>query len=74
MKKMLIVDDDVHLRKLVRTYAELEDFQCTEAEDAEEAVKNTQQTEFDIVILDVMMPGTDGFEALSRIREHLRCR
>lgn len=41
MKKMLIVDDDVHLRKLVRTYAELEDFQCTEAEDAEEAVKNT---------------------------------
>lgn len=70
MKKMLIVDDDAHLRKLVRTYAELEDFQCTEAEDAQEAVKNTQQTEFDIVILDVMMPGTDGFEALSRIREH----
>ena len=32
MKKMLIVDDDVHLRKLVRTYAELEDFQCTEAD------------------------------------------
>ena len=70
MKKMLIVDDDAHLRKLVRTYAELEDFQCTEAEDAQEAVKNTQQTEFDIVILDVMMPGADGFEALSRIREH----
>ena len=70
MKKMLIVDDDAHLRKLVRTYAELEDFQCTAAEDAEEAVRNTRQTEFDIVILDVMMPGADGFEALSHIREH----
>lgn len=69
MPRMLIVDDDIHLRKLILTYAQLEDFQCREAETSPQALELLRQMEFDIIILDVMMPGPDGFEALARIRE-----
>jgi len=69
MKKMLIVDDDKYLRKLVLTYASVEDFQCQEAENAEQALEQMDAEQFDIIILDVMMPGMDGFQALSKIRE-----
>ena len=70
LRRMLIADDDMHLRKLVSTYAELEGFQCQEAENAQEAIDLLDKTDFDILILDIMMPGKDGFEALAEIREH----
>lgn len=70
MKKMLIVDDDFHLRKLVKTYAEYEGFLCREAENAQQAISLIQETEFHIMILDVMMPGKDGFQVLAEIREY----
>ncbi len=69
MKRMLIVDDDLHLRKLVLTYAQLDDFECWEAENAEQALKLIMEMNFDIVILDIMMPGKDGFETLDEIRK-----
>ena len=69
MPKLLIVDDDVHLRKLVLTYAENDGFQCEEAESGREAVEKANKTRFDIAVLDVMMPGMDGFEALAQIRK-----
>lgn len=68
MSTMLIVDDDLHLRRLILTYAQLENFQCTEAEDSMQALNLIQERNFDIIILDVMMPGPDGFEALEKIR------
>lgn len=69
MKRILIVDDDVHLRKLVQTYAQLEDFFCEEAPNGEMAVDKQETTPFDVIILDVMMPGIDGFQTLKKIRE-----
>jgi DNA-binding response OmpR family regulator len=69
MPKILVVDDDIHLRKLVLTYAELDNFQCEEAETGNEAITKIKQTLFDIIILDVMMPGIDGFETLAEIRK-----
>lgn len=69
MPKMLIVDDDVHLRKLVLTYAQMENFQCREAESGRQALELLRQGEADIIILDVMMPGMDGFETLSELRK-----
>jgi DNA-binding response OmpR family regulator len=68
LPKLLITDDDAELRRIVRTYAELEGFDCTEAENACAALKIMQEADFDILILDVMMPGMDGFEALAEIR------
>ena len=69
MPSMLIVDDDLHLRKLVLTYAQMEQFQCREAETGAQALDILRETPFDIIILDVMMPGMDGFETLAEIRK-----
>ncbi len=68
VRKILIVDDDIHLRKLVLTYAEREGFQCEEAENGQKAIDKVNSMEFDIIVLDVMMPGLDGFETLGEIR------
>ena len=68
MPHILITDDDPHLRRLVRTYAELEGFECTEAGDGAAAVTALKQSAFDLVLLDVMMPKLDGFETLEAIR------
>ncbi len=67
--RLLIVDDDLHLRKLVRTYAQMEQFQCEEAVNGQEALKLLAAHPFDMVVLDVMMPGLSGFETLSQIRK-----
>lgn len=69
MPNLLITDDDLHLRKLVRTYAELEGYRCEEAATGREAITKLSSGAFDIVVLDVMMPGMDGFETLAKIRE-----
>jgi two-component system response regulator ResD len=69
MPKLLIVDDDIHLRKLVMTYAELDGYQCEEAENGQQAIEKANDTQFDIVVLDVMMPELDGFETLGEIRK-----
>ncbi|MCD8083989.1 MAG: response regulator transcription factor [Clostridiales bacterium] len=69
MPRILITDDDLHLRKLVRTYADLEGYQCEEAADGASALDALQHHDFDLIILDVMMPGSDGFETLAQIRK-----
>ena len=69
MPKMLIVDDDIHLRKLVLTYAQMNHFECLEAESGSQALAKLREDEMDIIILDVMMPGQDGFETLAELRK-----
>lgn len=70
MPKLLIVDDDLHLRKLVLTYAQLEGYQCTEAENGFEALEKLRGDSFDLLILDIMMPHMDGFETLGELRKY----
>lgn len=69
MARLLIVDDDMRLRRLVRTYAQLEGYQCQEAASGQEALGLAKTQEFDLIVLDVMMPGMDGFGTLALIRE-----
>lgn len=69
MPNMLIVDDDLHLRKLVLTYAQMENYQCREAENGEQALSLLRESPSDIILLDVMMPGQDGFETLAELRK-----
>ena len=69
MLRMLIIDDDAHLRRLVATYAQRDNFQCREAENAVQALELLHQTEYHIIILDVMMPGEDGVALCRRIRD-----
>lgn len=69
MARLLIVDDDPHLRKLVHTYAQAERYDCDEAESGHAALEKMQGTPYDLIVLDVMMPGMDGFAALGEIRK-----
>lgn len=68
MTKLLIVDDDLHLRKLVLTYADAAGYHCDEAETGVKALEKTLTTAYDLILLDVMMPGLDGFETLAKFR------
>ncbi|NPA91997.1 MAG: response regulator transcription factor [Chloroflexi bacterium] len=66
---VLIVDDEARMRRFVRMNLETEGFDVIEAENAFEALEKVRNELPDVVILDVAMPGMDGFEALQRIRE-----
>ena len=68
MPKLLITDDDLHLRKLVRTYAEVDGYACEEAENGFQALEKLQCRQFDLMILDIMMPGMDGIEVMKKLR------
>ena len=72
MPKLLITDDDLHLRKLVRTYAEVDGYACEEAENGFQALEKLQSGQFDLMILDIMMPGMDGFETMAELRKFSR--
>lgn len=69
MYHILIVDDETHIRAIVRKYAEFEGHTVTEACDGMEAVRLCRREQFDIIIMDVMMPELDGFSACSEIRK-----
>ena len=68
MSKMLIVDDEEKIRAVVREYAEFEEFEVTEARDGMEAVALCRENDYDIIIMDVMMPELDGFSTCREIR------
>jgi DNA-binding response OmpR family regulator len=68
VKKVLVVDDDADLRRLVKTYSLNEGFSCDEAGSGTSALEHMALTQYDIVVLDVMMPGKDGLSTLSEIR------
>ncbi len=69
MKKLLIVDDEEKIRAVVREYAQFEDFDVHEAADGMEAVTLCRDEDFDIIIMDVMMPRLDGFSACREIKK-----
>lgn len=69
LSKMLIVDDEEKIRAVVREYAEFEDFEVTEARDGMEAVNLCRENDFDIIIMDVMMPRLDGYSACKEIKK-----
>lgn len=69
MYKILVVDDEEMIRRLIAKYAVFEGHTVTEAKDGMEAVKLCREEEFDIMIIDIMMPELDGFSACREIRK-----
>ncbi len=69
MRKILVVDDEEKIRAIIRKYGEFEGYDITEAQDGMEAVKLCKEQDFDVIILDVMMPELDGFSACREIRK-----
>jgi DNA-binding response OmpR family regulator len=68
MRQVLVVDDEPHIRTVLRGYLEAEGFAVSEAADGETAVSQVRQHAPDLVLLDVMLPGIDGLEALRQLR------
>jgi excisionase family DNA binding protein len=66
---VLIVDDDPRLREYVRVNLEMEGYSVREAGSAEEGLRVLEESTPDLVLLDVMMPGVDGWEMLRRVQE-----
>ena len=69
MAKLLIVDDEMHIRDLVQKYATFENYESETAENGLEAIGKVKHNEYDLVIMDIMMPELDGFSAVKEIRK-----
>ncbi len=69
MTKILIVDDEDAIREGLREYAEFMGYDVTEARDGMEAVTLCREHDYDVIVMDVMMPRLDGFTACKEIRK-----
>ena len=69
MYKILIADDEQKIREVIKEYAEYEGHTVYEAVDGMQAVDMAKEQDFDIIIMDVMMPRLDGFSACKEIRK-----
>lgn len=67
--KVLIVDDEEMIRAVLREYVEFEGGEADEAQDGMEAVKKCRENDYDVILMDVMMPKLDGFSAVKEIRK-----
>lgn len=68
-KKILIIEDDKFLRELIAKKLLEEDFEVVEAIDGEEGLKKIEEAKPDLIILDLILPGIDGFEVLTKIKD-----
>ena len=69
MKKILIVDDEKNIRNVIKEYAKFDGFETFEAEDGMQAVEMCRTQDFDLIIMDIMMPKLDGYSAVREIRK-----
>ena len=69
MPRILVVDDEPDICQMIQRYAEHDGYETVGVSDGTEAVAICQREDFDIIIMDVMMPDMDGFAACKKIRE-----
>ncbi len=69
MSKILVVDDEEKIRLIIKKYAEFEGYDISEAADGMEAIEMCKENDYDLIILDVMMPELDGFSACKEIKK-----
>ena len=69
MSRILIVDDEKEIRDVIREYATFNDYEVLEASNGFEAVVAVKENSIDLIIMDIMMPGLDGFGAVKQIKK-----
>ncbi len=69
MSKLLIVDDEFRIRELIKKYAIYEGHEVYEAENGLDAISLCKTNQFDLIVMDIMMPHLDGFSAVEQIRK-----
>lgn len=67
--KILVVDDEERIRRLIRMYLEREEFVVEEAEEGNEALEKALNNDYDVILLDIMMPEMDGIEVCEELRK-----
>ena len=70
MAKILIVDDEEKIRAVIKEYALFNDYETDEAGDGMQAVDKCSKQDYDLIIMDIMMPKLDGFTAVKQIRKY----
>lgn len=68
-ERILVVDDEERIRRLLKMYLEREGYLIEEAEDGEEALRKALETDYDLILLDLMLPGIDGLDVCRQIRQ-----
>ena len=69
MYNLLIVDDEQKIREVIREYCEFEGYNVDEASDGVEAISSVEKNDYDLIVMDIMMPKIDGFAAVKEIRK-----
>ncbi len=69
MKRILIVDDEEMIREVLCEYAEYEGYEAFQAENGRDAVQMCKDADYDIIIMDIMMPKMDGYSAVKEIKK-----
>ena len=67
--RVLVVDDEEKIRNVIKEYAEFEGYEIDEACDGMEAIAKCKDNNYDIIIMDIMMPNLDGFSPIKEIRK-----
>ncbi|WP_430785478.1 response regulator transcription factor [Virgibacillus flavescens] len=67
--KILVVDDEDRIRHLIKMYLEREDFEVEEADNGNDALELALENNYDVILLDIMMPGMDGIEVCQELRK-----
>ncbi|WP_028784570.1 response regulator transcription factor [Thalassobacillus devorans] len=68
MRKILIVDDEMEMRQLLRLYL-MQNYETSEAEDGYQALEKIRKDDYDLMILDIMMPHMDGWQTIEEVRK-----
>lgn len=71
MKKILIIEDDAAIAAIERDYLEIDHFQVEIAQNGKQGLERGLSGEFDLILLDLMLPGMDGFQVCRKLREKL---
>ena len=69
MSVILIVDDEQGIREVLREYLELEGYEVDEAVDGMDAIRKAKARDYDMIVMDVMMPKLDGYSAVKEIKK-----
>ena len=69
MSRILVVDDEEKIREVIKEYACFSGYEVEEATDGMDAVNKCKESDFDIIIMDIMMPRLDGFSAIKEIKK-----
>ena len=67
--RILVVDDEQLIREVIREYIENEGYSCSEADSGVKAIECVEENNYDLIIMDIMMPGMDGYSAVKEIKQ-----